>query len=111
MKHRLTGWALLAMSLLNFTACLPEVSAETNTRPRVLISTDIGGDDEDDFQSMVHYLVHADLFETEGLVSSPPSAGRAANIIECLDACEADYLRDWQRRMVRTDRAHGTGSD
>ena len=26
-------------------------------RPRVIVSTDIGGTDPDDFQSMVHFLV------------------------------------------------------
>ncbi|MHC4367856.1 MAG: nucleoside hydrolase-like domain-containing protein, partial [Planctomycetota bacterium] len=44
-------------------------------RPRVIVSTDIGGGDPDDFQSMVHYLVYADVFETEGLISSPPQGG------------------------------------
>lgn len=31
-------------------------------RYRVIVSTDIGGSDPDDFQSMVHYLLYADLF-------------------------------------------------
>jgi hypothetical protein len=37
---------------------------------RVLVSTDIGGTDPDDFQSMVHLLVYADVLDIEGLVSS-----------------------------------------
>jgi hypothetical protein len=66
-------------------------------KPRVVVSTDIGGSDPDDFQSMVHYLVYADRFDTVGLVSSPPHAGRAEHIHECLDAYEKDYqnLRTW----------------
>jgi hypothetical protein len=40
-------------------------------RYRVLVSTDIGGTDPDDFQSMVHFLVYADCFDIEGIVSSP----------------------------------------
>lgn len=66
-------------------------------RPRVIVSTDIGGSDPDDFQSMVHYLVYADQFDTEGLVSSPPKAGRVKDIYECLEAYERDYpnLRSW----------------
>ena len=38
---------------------------------RVMVSTDIGGTDPDDFQSMVHLLVYADCFDIEGLISSP----------------------------------------
>lgn len=40
-------------------------------KPRILISTDIGGTDPDDNQSMAHFLMYNDLFATEGLVSSP----------------------------------------
>lgn len=65
--------------------------------PRVIVSTDIGGSDPDDFQSMVHYLVYADRFETEGLVSSPPHKGRATHLHEAIDAYAKDYpnLRTW----------------
>ena len=40
-------------------------------KPRILISTDIGGTDPDDNQSMAHLLMYSDLFSIEGLVSSP----------------------------------------
>ena len=36
-------------------------------RYRVIVSTDIGGTDPDDFQSMVHLLLYADVLEIEGL--------------------------------------------
>ncbi len=64
---------------------------------RVLVSTDIGGSDPDDFQSMVHFLIYADLFDVEGLVSSPWGPGRAGHILEVIDRYEADYanLRSW----------------
>ena len=66
-------------------------------RLRVIVSTDIGGSDPDDFQSMVHYLVYADRFDTEGLISSPPGKGRKQHILECLDAYAQDYknLHAW----------------
>lgn len=64
----------------------------TNERPRVVVSTDIGGGDPDDFQSMVHYLIYADVFETEGLISSPPLGGRVKDILECIAAYEKDYV-------------------
>jgi len=60
-------------------------------RYRVLISTDLGGSDEDDIQSMVHYLIYSDLFDTEGLVSSPPGKGRAGDILKVVDTYERDY--------------------
>ncbi len=60
-------------------------------RPRVLVSTDIGGTDPDDFQSLVHLLVYADVLDIEGLVSSPFDAGRARNILDVIDCYEKDY--------------------
>jgi hypothetical protein len=62
-------------------------------RPRVIVSTDIGGSDPDDFQSMVHLLVYADVLDIEGLISSPPHRGRAEHILEVIDAYEADFPR------------------
>ena len=47
-------------------------------RHRVLVSTDIGGTDPDDQQSMVHLLLYADVFDLEGLVSSPYGPARAS---------------------------------
>lgn len=47
----------------------------TSGRERLIISTDIGGADPDDFQSMIRFLMYADKFETEGLISSPYGRG------------------------------------
>lgn len=41
------------------------------SKPRILISTDIGGTDPDDNQSVTHFLMYSHLFNTEGLISSP----------------------------------------
>ena len=60
-------------------------------RFRVIVSTDVGGSDPDDFQSMVHFLVYADVFDVEGLIASPPHKGRAKHILEVIDAYEKDY--------------------
>ncbi|MBF0431795.1 MAG: DUF1593 domain-containing protein [Fibrobacteria bacterium] len=66
-------------------------------KPRVLISTDIGGGDEDDMQTFVRYLMYSDMFETEGLVASPPQAGRKADLLKIVDLYEQDYahLKTW----------------
>lgn len=71
----------------------PPGGALAGERFRVIVSTDIGGSDPDDFQSMVHYLVYADVFDTEGLIASPPHAGRKLHIFETLDAYAADHPR------------------
>lgn len=65
--------------------------APVGTRPRVLVSTDIGGTDYDDFQSMVHFLLYADQFDVEGLISSPWDAGRKAHILQVIEHYEHDY--------------------
>lgn len=67
------------------------VAAVIAQKPRIIVSTDIGGDDPDDFQSMVHYLVYADIVETEGLIASPPKAGTKKDILAVIDAYEQDY--------------------
>ncbi len=68
-----------------------------NDRPRVIVSSDIGGSDPDDFQSMVHFLMYADVLDIEGLISSPPHGGRARHIRECLDAYSKDHAKLAQR--------------
>lgn len=45
-------------------------------RFRVLISTDIGGTDPDDNQSMAHLLMYSNEFDLEGLVSYPTQRTR-----------------------------------
>jgi hypothetical protein len=60
-------------------------------RYRVFITTDIGGGDDDDYQSLVHYFVYGDLFDTEGIISTPPKYGTVKNILQVIDLYEADY--------------------
>jgi hypothetical protein len=82
------------------TSCLalPLVGAQVrgtrdaiDQRPRVIISSDIGGTDPDDFQSMVHLLVYADMVDIEGLISSPYGPGRREHIEQVIDKYAADY--------------------
>ncbi|WP_020528618.1 nucleoside hydrolase-like domain-containing protein [Flexithrix dorotheae] len=63
-------------------------------KPRVLISTDIGGTDPDDNQSMIHLLMYTDLFDLEGLVSSPSYGdGNTEEILKSIDLYEKDLPR------------------
>src|SRR5690242_10253870 len=62
-----------------------------SSRPRVIVSSDIGGTDPDDYQSMAHVLLYADALELEGLISSPYGRGRKQHILEVIDEYERDY--------------------
>jgi PelA/Pel-15E family pectate lyase len=76
-------------------ACIitPPNTARAEERHRVLVSTDIGGSDPDDFQSMVHLLLYSDALEIEGLVASPWGPGRTQDILDVIDVYEQDYHR------------------
>lgn len=61
------------------------------SRHRILISTDIGGTDPDDNQSMIHLLMYANEFDIEGLVSSPSFGnGSKEEILRMIDMYEQD---------------------
>lgn len=65
--------------------------AADGPRHRVIVSTDIGGTDPDDFQSMVHLLVYSDMLDIEGLIASPYGPGRASDILRVIDCYEKDF--------------------
>ena len=79
---------LLLVSII-FSAC---ANKESLQKPRILVSTDIGGTDPDDNQSMVHLLMYSDCFELEGLVSSPSfGKGSKEEILRMIDLYEKDF--------------------
>jgi hypothetical protein len=82
-----TAWLACA------AAVAPQLPPADRSRPRVIVSTDIGGTDPDDFQSMVHLLLYADVLDLEGLVSSPFGPGRREHILQVIDRYAADYPR------------------
>ncbi|CAD5284786.1 MULTISPECIES: DUF1593 domain-containing protein [unclassified Imperialibacter] len=59
--------------------------------PNIIVSTDIGGSDPDDYQSLVHLFLYADRFNLLGLISSPPDAGRKEHIEESIAAYAVDF--------------------
>src|SRR4029077_10983689 len=98
-------WILVCLSLLLLVAvpALPRTPQDrplSEPRPRVIVSSDIGGTDPDDFQSMVHFLLYADVFDVEGLVSSPFGPGRKQHILDVIDLYARDYpnLKTWSER-------------
>jgi len=68
-------------------------------RPRVIVSTDIGGTDFDDFQSLVHLLLYSDMIDLEALIASPwgEARDRKRHLLEIIAVYEKDFpnLRSW----------------
>ena len=85
-------WILGLVAALCFVTAPPAYSTD-QLRYRVVVSSDIGGTDPDDFQSMVHLLLYADTLEIEGLISSPFGPGRKDDILTVIDRYEQDYDR------------------
>ncbi|SDK98826.1 protein of unknown function [Catalinimonas alkaloidigena] len=100
-RHRWIGFVAAGAMLLCLTQCTtPAPDQTTDTaKPRILISTDIGGTDPDDFQSMIHFLMYADRFQTEGLLSSPYGPGRKEAILAMIDL----YAQDLPRLQAHAD--------
>lgn len=91
MKKSIKSWLFLPLCLLTLFACSDK---NDQLKPRVLISTDIGGTDPDDNQSMAHLLMYTDRFDLEGLISSPSfGRGSADEILRMIDVYEKDLPR------------------
>ncbi len=97
--------------LLFFAAlCILTATAGAQNRvsvkPRILISTDIGGTDPDDNQSMTHLLMYSDFFSIEGLVSSPSyGKGSKEEIIRMIGVYEKDFpeLKKHNKHLAKPD--------
>lgn len=83
MKKLIVITILLAFGISTYLLCQDKIP--------VIISTDIGSDDPDDHQSLIHFLLHVDRFEVLGIISSPPGKGRLSDIEEVLDAYQKDF--------------------
>ena len=89
MTERKCSQLLCAVILLFVTSF-----AMASVRPRILVSTDIGGTDPDDNQSMIHLLMYSDRFDIEGLVSSPSfGEGSAKEIKRMISIYAKDYTK------------------
>ncbi len=81
-------------------SCTLNAQQPVPVKPRILISTDIGGTDPDDNQSMAHLLMYSNMFQVEGLVSSPSyGEGKKAEILRMIGLYEKDLpkLRKHQK--------------
>lgn len=99
----------LLFALLAIACALTSLTANAaaaGSRPRVVVSTDVGGTDFDDFQSMVHFFLYADRFDIEGIVSCATGGpARRADILKVIDAYERDYpnLKSYSARYPAPD--------
>ena len=84
---------ILVLSILIFFGCSHKSKEQNYIKPRIIISSDIGGTDPDDFQSAIHLLMYADLFKIEGLISSPYGEGRKRDFLDMIDLYEKDLTR------------------
>lgn len=90
-RHYHTALMFFNAAVICFYFVIDAPAASTDSRPRVIVSTDIGGTDPDDFQSMVHLLVYADSLDIEGLISSPYGPGRKEHILGVIDRYAQDF--------------------
>jgi hypothetical protein len=101
------GYLLLGLALLLSAGGACAAPLASASRPRVIVSTDIGGTDFDDFQSLVHLLVYADVIDLEGMIASPwgPARNRKENLLKLISVYEQDYpkLRTWSERYPTPD--------
>jgi hypothetical protein len=83
-------------------------SAQPRGRQRVIVSTDVGGTDFDDFQSLVHLLLYSDMVDLEGMIASPwgPNLDRKRHLLTLISVYEKDYpnLRSWSPDYPTPDR-------
>lgn len=76
------------------TACTSSQPEQQTERYRILVSTDIGGTDPDDNQSMLHLLMYSNEFDIEGLISTASyGPGSKAEILRMIDEYEQDRPR------------------
>lgn len=81
----------VAAGLFLLFSCTVEAQNQVPSKPRILVSTDIGGTDPDDNQSMAHLMMYSDLFTIEGIVSSPSyGTGNKEEIFRMIDLYEKD---------------------
>ncbi len=79
-------------------------------KPRVIISTDIGGPDPNDKQELAHALLNTDKIDLKALISTPTAhSGRVSDIYKTIDAYAQDYhnLSTWSSDYPTADHLKG----
>ena len=91
--------ALILISIVLFLTSTTDVFAQKLTafpadyeKKRIIISSDVGGGDPDDAQSMIHFLAYANMFDLEGIIISRPK-GKKSKMLEIIRAYKKDYRK------------------
>jgi len=109
-RRLLAASATTALAALIAGLPVPSRGA-TAGKPRVIVSTDIGGTDFDDFQSLVHLLLYSDMIDLDGLIASPWGEGRdrKRHLLHLISVYERDYpnLRAWSAAYPTPDYLRG----
>jgi hypothetical protein len=115
--------------LFTFFLCVEYCSAQVNKsdKQRLIVTTDLGGTDPDDIQSMIHLLVCSNAIDIEGLVSSQvwmDDPDKTAKIMEVINWYQevlprlkkqaagypdADYLRSITKQGQPKSNMSGVG--
>lgn len=85
----------LTIFFIGFLCALPALCRQrVEVKPRVVVSTDIGGTDPDDNQSVAHLLMYTDQIDLEGIISSPSYGdGSTSEVLRMIDIYEQDLPR------------------
>ncbi|HEX8014822.1 MAG TPA: DUF1593 domain-containing protein [Flavobacterium sp.] len=92
--------------LMCFYSFITIAQQKVPVKPRILISSDIGGTDPDDNQSFAHLFMYSELFNIEGLVSSPSfGEGNKKEILRMISLYEKDLpkLKKHQKGLLSPD--------
>lgn len=78
-KQSISGSIIIASGMpgLYLPSVYPEIR-RSKEKPRIIIETDAGGDPDDE-QSLVRFLVYADVFEILGIIANRPVTRRPEN--------------------------------
>jgi len=93
--------------LISFILVSCTISQVIQLKPRIIVLTDISTWETDDHESMIRLLVHADMFEIEGLVYSTgwsiDNAERHKNFMDIIYGAIDAYEEDLPNLLKRSD--------
>lgn len=102
---------LIILLFFSLIGCVSVFSNNFSEKQRLIVTTDLGGADPDDVQSLIHLLVCSDVIDIEGIISSPSwidCPDWTANINKVIDNFENVLLglrRHYEQKTIRSSKA------
>lgn len=103
MKKRTIIFALCFL----FTFCL---HGKTDTRTRMIVTTDIGGSDPDDTQSLVHLMVMLNDIDLEGIISQHAWVPYGKGATDVIETVVRGYEQVWPN-LIKHDSRYPSADD